>query len=573
MKSKRLIAMLLAFLLVVVLFAGCGQTKDQPSTSGPAQSGDDQEETPTPQEEPKEVTTYTAFFNYALTSMIDPWETPIGKKITELTGVKLKTEYLVGTDARQKAGVMIASGDYPDIIIPGESTGDYVAAGAFVPLDDYLEKYGENIKQAYRPSELQLLKMQYGTTYYISGTRAGEDTLYPSAGFYLVADAVEKAGWPVIKTLDEYAEILKNYVRENPEYNGKPTIAFTLPGEGWRMSGLQYGAARFLAGYPNDGPACIDQETLEAKTIMTQDFNLPFLKFVNELWNMGVADKEMFMQTNDQYLAKIGSGRVAGVYDQRGMFIDGLNSLEKQELYDRMLIAFPVVYEGVEREYYRGPRAFSTQTGIAISSKAKDPEGIFKFLDRMAAEDINRLHKWGIEGEDYTMEDGKPVKTAEQWANYNDPEYQRKQGINQFNDFPRREDVDSEYGRFSDGNLVSPTLFDEYFDVRYRDYEKEILKNFGIKTFNDFYAPSYPAKYEPGWAIRTKMPADFSGKIAVEQALELATEYLPKIIMAKTEDFDKLWNEYQDKLSKLDLKSFEEQMTSKLREGAQYYQD
>ena len=195
MKSKRLIAMLLAFLLVVVLFAGCGQTKDQPSTSGPAQSGDDQEETPTPQEEPKEVTTYTAFFNYALTSMIDPWETPIGKKITDLTGVKLKTEYLVGTDARQKAGVMIASGDYPDIIIPGESTGDYVAAGAFVPLDDYLEKYGENIKQAYRPSELQLLKMQYGTTYYISGTRAGEDTLYPSAGFYLVADAVEKAGW------------------------------------------------------------------------------------------------------------------------------------------------------------------------------------------------------------------------------------------------------------------------------------------------------------------------------------------------------------------------------------------
>ncbi|HZJ57299.1 MAG TPA: extracellular solute-binding protein [Clostridia bacterium] len=572
MKCKRFITMLIALILVIAVLAGCGQTKEQSGKADPPQSGNGKEETPQ-DEKPGEVTTYTAFINYALTSMTDPWETPVGKKITELTGVKLKTEYLVGTDARQKAGVMIASGDYPDIIVPGESTGDYVAAGAFVPLDDYLEEYGENIKQIYRPSELELLKMQYGTTYHISGVRAGEDTLYPTAGFYLVADAVEKAGWPVIKTLDEYADLLKDYVQKNPEYNGKPTIAFTLPGEGWRMSGLQYGAARFLDGYPNDGPACVDQETLEAKVIMTQDFNLTFLKFVNELWNMGIADKEMFMQTNDQYLAKISSGRVAGVYDQRGMFIDGLNALEKQELYDRMLIAFPVVNEGVEREYYRGPRAFATQSGIAISTKAKDPEGIFKFFDRMAAEDVNRLNKWGIEGEDYTMEDGKPVKTQEQWDKYIDADYQKKQGINQFDTFPRREDVDSDYGRFSDGNLVSPTLFDDFFEIRYKDYEKDILKNFGIKTFNDFYAPSYPATYEPGWAIRTKMPADFSGKIAVEQALELATEYLPKVIMAKTEDFDKVWSEYQDKLSKLDLKSFEDEMTKELKAGAQYYQD
>ena len=154
---------------------------------------------------------------------------------------------------------------------------------------------------------------------------------------------------------------------------------------------------------------------------------------------------------------------------------------------------------------------------------------------------------------------------------YNDPEYQRKQESTSLTISLEKTSIlimaDSQM------ETLSPTLFDDFFEVRYRDYEKEFLKNFNIKTFNDFYAPSYPAKYEPGWAIRTKMPADFSGKIAVEQALELATEYLPKIIMAKTEDFDKLWNEYQDKLSKLDLKSFEEEMTSKLREGAQYYQD
>lgn len=566
MKPKRSVAIAIVLLLLVTVLLGCSQKTVQPEKMEPTEG--------TQKEKPEEIKTFTAFFNYALTSMVDPWETPVGKKITELTGVKLKTEYLVGTDARQKAGIMIASGDYPDIILSGEATGDYVSAGAFIPLDDFIEKYGDNIKVIYRPSELELLKMQYGETYYISGSRASEDSLYPSAGFYLAADVLKDAGWPVVKTLDQYADILKNYVQKNPEYNGKPTIAFTLPTEGWRMSGLQYGAARFLAGYPNDGPSCIDQETLEAKVIMTQDFNIPFLKFVNELWNMGIADKEMFMQTNDQYLAKISSGRVVGVYDQRGMFIDGINALEKQELYDRALVAFPVVNEGVEREYYRGPRAFATQSGISISTKCEDPEAVFQFLDRMGAEDINKLNKWGIEGEDYTMKGGKPVKTKEQWDKYNDLDYQKNQGINQFNDFPRREDVKSEkYGQFSDGNWVSPTEFDEYFDVRYKDYEKEILKEYGIKTFNEFYAPSYPATYEPGWAIRTKMPADFSGKIAVEQALELASEYLPKIIMAAPSDFDSLWKEYNDKLVKLDLDAFEDEMTKELKAGAQYYRD
>ena len=69
MKSKRLIAMLLAFLLVVVLFAGCGQTKDQPSTSGPAQSGDDRKKR---QRRKKSKRSLPQLSSHALTSMIDP---------------------------------------------------------------------------------------------------------------------------------------------------------------------------------------------------------------------------------------------------------------------------------------------------------------------------------------------------------------------------------------------------------------------------------------------------------------------------------------------------------------------
>lgn len=558
---KRVIAGSVAVLLAAGLFAGCAKK--------PASTGTDGKPG-----EVKEITEITAFFNTNLTSTIAPWDTPVGKKITELTGVKVKVEYLVGQDARQKAGIMIASGDYPDIINPGEATGDFIAAGALIPLDDYIAKDGTNIKKIYRPSELTLLKQQYGKTYYVSGSRASEDTLYPSAGFYLNIDALKDAGYPKVKTMDQFLEIVRNYVKKNPTYNGKSTIGFTGPAEAVRMSALQYGGSRFVAGYPNDGPAYVDQKTLVTKTIMSSDFAKQYNKVLNGMWNEGLMDKEMFMQTNDQYLAKLSSGRVVGFYDQRGSLLTAFSALEKQGLTSRMFVAFPATFAEVEKDYYRGPRAFTTQTGLAITNKAKDPESIFKFLDRMAGEDINKLNMWGIEGTDYTVAGGKMTKSADQWKQYNDLDYQKKQGISQFWEFPRYEEsLDAKYSKFTDGNMVSPTKTDEFLNIKYQDYEKEILKAYDIKSFNDLFAPTYPATYEPGWAVRSKMPADHPGKVAVEKALEIAKQYVPKVVTAKPAEFDKVYAEYLDKLSKLDLKSFEDEMTKQIQDGAQYYKN
>ena len=50
-----------------------------------------------------------------------------------------------------------------------------------------------------------------------------------------------------------------------------------------------------------------------------------------------------------------------------------------------------------------------------------------------------------------------------------------------------------QYGKFSDGNWVNPALNQEYNDVRYKDFEKEILKNYNVNTFCDFFDPAYPA--------------------------------------------------------------------------------
>ena len=74
---------------------------------------------------------------------------PVVKKIRELTGVTIEFEFLVG-DLFQKMGVIIASGDYPDLMNPSQARATAMEAGVFMPLDDLLPKY-PNIMKHYGP--------------------------------------------------------------------------------------------------------------------------------------------------------------------------------------------------------------------------------------------------------------------------------------------------------------------------------------------------------------------------------------------------------------------------------------
>ena len=74
-------------------------------------------------------------------------DNPVIKKITELTGVTLDFEFLVG-DLDQKLGVMMAGEDYPDAIFAGDASMKLIDAGAFIPLEDLIPKY-ENLNAMY----------------------------------------------------------------------------------------------------------------------------------------------------------------------------------------------------------------------------------------------------------------------------------------------------------------------------------------------------------------------------------------------------------------------------------------
>ena len=565
MTAKKSIALLIALAMAVAMLAGCSSGTPT-DANDPASAGDGSAAATGDERTPA---TFSLLQMAAATSTVDPWiDTPVGQYLQEKTNVELEIEFLVGSDVRQKASLLIAAGEYPDLLTTSDASGDLKAAGAFVPLNDYIAN-STNIKNCYTESQIKLMTQEDGNIYWF-GNHASENAVYPTAGYYLNMDLLAQAGYPQVTTFEQWQQLIIDYVEANPTYKGQSTIGITEPTEAWRASAVQYGGSRFLAGYPNDGLTVIDQDTLEAKVVMTQDFQKEFCRMLNKMWNLGIADPEMFMQTDEQLQSKIGSGRVAGMYDQRSMISVGLDALEANDP-SRMLVAFPVTFEGVETERYRGARTFQPGFGIGISVTCEDPDRAFQFLDDLASEECQTVLRWGIEGTDWSYgEDGSLVKTADQWAQYNDVYYKQEQGIEQMGWFyfwPGLEPFPTS------GTIASPSNTPEYAQQAYEDYELEFLSHYDAQTFCDWFDPSYDAEYEPGWSIRQRIDTSDPRKIAGETALTITLEYVPKLAQCAPEDFDAIWDEFVGKLADLPLAEYEQLVTQMAQESAPNYQN
>ena len=563
MTAKKSIALLIVLAMAVAMLAGCSSGTPT-DANDPASAGDGSAAATGDERTPA---TFSLLQMAAATSTVDPWiDTPVGQYLQEKTNVELEIEFLVGSDVRQKASLLIAAGEYPDLLTTSDASGDLKAAGAFVPLNDYIAN-STNIKNCYTESQIKLMTQEDGNIYWF-GNHASENAVYPTAGYYLNMDLLAQAGYPQVTTFEQWQQLIIDYVEANPTYKGQSTIGITEPTEAWRASAVQYGGSRFLAGYPNDGLTVIDQDTLEAKVVMTQDFQKEFCRMLNKMWNLGIADPEMFMQTDEQLQSKIGSGRVAGMYDQRSMISVGLDALEANDP-SRMLVAFPVTFEETER--YRGARTFQPGFGIGISVTCEDPDRAFQFLDDLASEECQTVLRWGIEGTDWSYgEDGSLVKTEEQWAQYNDVYYKQEQGIEQMGWFyfwPGLEAFPTS------GTIASPSNTPEYAQQAYEDYELEFLSHYDAQTFCDWFNPSYDATYEPGYSIRQRIDTSDPRKIAGETALTITLEYVPKLAQCAPEDFDAVWDEFVGKLADLPLAEYEQLVTQMAQESAPNYQN
>lgn len=531
----------------MLILAACGDDADD-TTNGGTDNGDTGADNGSEDLEP---VTYHYFVG-ASGDDVHSNETYIGGLLEEETGVNFQMEYLVG-DLMERLGVMVAGGEYPDVLIPDHGMEMILDAQAFIPLNDLLEEHGQTILQHY-DEYLDRITMPDGNIYIIPfAPTINEHIPDPNinqGAFWIQHDVIREAGYPEVTNIDDYFDLITAYADENPEINGATTIPFT---------GLAYDTSWFafsnipnhLAGYPNDGGVQVDMETFEASVYADSDAAYEWLLKLSEMNAEGYVDQELFVMNNDDFLAKLSSGRVLGFFAYGWQFGAARNALLDAGNPGHEFMPLPVVLNDSITDQYLDPPAFTQNRGVGITTAAENPERIIQYWDRLVQEDMQKLVMWGEEGTHYYEEDGRFMRTEEQIELMRDTDMRDEFGMTLYEwNWPRLN------GTFSDGNAVESGRQPEVAAMAYRPHEVEFLEAYGATTYAELFADPQDRPWFPAWSANVQQGSDVA--LFDERAQETTRRFYPQLVLGSPDEFDATWDDFQETFRNLDhLEAYE----------------
>lgn len=561
MRRKRLLGLVLTSMVALSVFAGCSKGTDKDSNTN--KDG---------------IKEFSAFFAVAGKEVPD---NRLKNAIAEKIGAKITETWLTGQTAKERIGVMIAGGDYPDFIDGGDGTQALVDAGALVALDEYIDKY-PNIKNLWSESDWDKVRKEDGHIYYIPqfGNVKGKDmtTKHNDEAFWIQKAVLEWANYPTIKTVDEYFDLIEKYKAANPEINGQPTIGFEILSDDWRYFCLE-NPPLFLAGYPNDGKAAIDPRpsndntTIDINKITLRSYDtIPeakqYFEKLNEMYNKGIIDPETFTASYDQYISKLSTGRVLGMIDQGWQFLTAEQSLVQQGLDERTWVPLGLTFDSNVESNYRNRAAINAGGGLGISVSCKDVEGALQVINDLLSDEVMALRYWGEKDVDYKVgDDGLFYRTEEQRTNNKNQDWVNE-NLCMYTYMPQFRGV------LADGNAVIPSEQPKEFYDSLSAVDKNILDKYGYTKFTDFM-PEPPEKNQPWFPIYSfagTLTAETPAGIAMQKMDEIKKQWLPKVVMTGTSDFEKTWNEYQTTLTtQADVKAYEEALLKEAKRRAELF--
>lgn len=545
MKKRRVVSVLMATTMVMSLAAGCGSKS---AGGSEAQEG---------------VKTFTGFFAVPGSEINDDNE--IQQIIADKTGVKVKETWLTGQTAEEAVGTLIAGGEYPDFIDGGNATVQLYEAGALVPMDEYIEKY-PNIKEFFTEQEWDSLRQDDGHIYWIPqfSNIYGEEKecTHNDEAFWIQTRVLKWAGYPEIRTMDEYFDLIESYNEANPTMeDGTENIPYTILCDDWRYFCLE-NAPEFLDGYPNDGSVIVDPDTQKIIDYNTTDTAVAYFKKLNEEYKKGIVDPESFTQTYDEYIAKLSSGRVLGMIDQWWDFAYNAYDAIKSAGLDAQgcsYIPLPITIDrSVTNQWHNSGGVVNVSSGLGVTVDCDDPDAAFKFINDLLGQEIHDLRFWGVEGTDYEVdENGEFYKTQDMRNEASDTAYKASH-LCSYSYFPQWQ------GTSRDNiNAMKPDgQPKEFYDGLSQDV-KDCFDAYGVQTYVEMLGTSpAPGPWYPMYTFSSAMTTATEGGTAWTKMGEIKHQYLPKVVMA--DNFDSAWDEYMEAYEGCNPEAFLSEMQTEL---------
>jgi putative aldouronate transport system substrate-binding protein len=574
---KKILCMIMVCLFVISL-AACGSSNNGATGSSTASTtattvSATESTTAKTTVEDKSPITFTVFREDTLTND-DNFQGDVSKQILADTGVTIKYEFPVG-DVEQKVSLMLASDEYPDMVAISHQNDMYIKQGAIIKLDDLIGQYGPNIKKMYG-EDIKRLRYNLNdlSIYSLCSSGANEKQNVPGIGFGVQLAVLKEQGYPKIDTVQQFEDVIKKYIDAHPKIDGKPTIGLSLLADDWRMM-ISVRNPMFSAnGMPDDGDWYVDQNTGAAQIAFRRPEVKEYCRWLNHMNDIGLLDKESFVQKYEQYTAKITAGRVLGVTDAAWEIMAAENALIAAGKPERTYMLFPTQLGTTTKSHIFRDNGLAAGWGIAITKNCKDPVRAMKFLDYMASEKSQIMINWGIEGTHYQVVDGKRQylpKYADMRKNDN-ANFVKTTSLGLYTTTPW-----PHYGvgaLDSNGDYYSPDSSVDQVIAGYTQPKIDALKSYGAKINADLYpqAPELPkSKYGIAWTL--DFAADSEEKVIMQKYSDEWKKSISLAIMSKPSDFDRIWDEFQEKLINYGVEKIEASFTKLIQDRIKLYND
>lgn len=349
-------------------------------------------------------------FTYNVSHMSDPETNRMNQLYEEMTGVKI--DWILSQEFATDLNLLIASGDYPDMILGDLSTAQLLTmqeAGMVIALNDLIESDGFYTSQVFaeRPDFLEQLTAPDGNVYSLFSTDVGVHMPNRRKMFVKsdwLAAYKEAEGVQTPATTEEF-EAMLTYFRD-ADINGNgvadeiPLIASTNAEDDaiyYLMSAFTQISNNFYH-IDEDGGIVFEAASEEWRE---------GLRWINHLYEEGLfLAEESYVQDRDQLRSLVNvsdaSQYVVGSIPTfwEGRFVD-TSVLNYTDFEPIAPIAGP---EGVLGATITATETFRPQ--CAITTACEYPEIAMQWLDWWVSEEGSFAHAWGMEeGVDYEWVD------------------------------------------------------------------------------------------------------------------------------------------------------------------------
>jgi len=330
-------------------------------------------------------------------------EQQILKDLEEKTNIKIEWVEYPTDSIKEQVGVMLASGDYPDIAwridMTDKQISDLGESGAIYELNDLVEQYAPTWKALFEqePSIKKIASTQGGKLYSLPYVYTGEAAKGIRDAWVINKEWLDNLKLEMPTTTEELRTVLKAFKEQDPNGNG---IADEIP---WTFMFNRYSNGHFdmfgsfgILDFVNH----IGVEDNKVFYTATDERFKETIKFLHTLYQDGVIDPEVFTQNVSQFRAKAAAGVVGSAPVFQGDVEFGAEAM----LDGKYIAMNPVTSPGVSKPLWRSQTNSVSRGYYTIFKNNKYPEISMRLADELAKADFSISAHYGVKGTHWNEE-------------------------------------------------------------------------------------------------------------------------------------------------------------------------